>query len=326
MNLRVPSLARPATRFGHAARYRVAALTFAMFAAAGCGDDPDPVAPADPIDITLSESSITLVRSRNETRTVTAEVTGTANTGISWTVHNPNIATISANGLVTPVADGSTFATARSTADPSVNRSVVINVVSTIVTSTPAASFSWVGGPTRQLTVAVQNNDNTNVTWHTSNPAVATVSSTGVVTPVGAGTAEVYAQSVGQPEKRGTTNVTIDPAPHAYTPLAEGQSPSHTGAAGASWFYVVTVPVGATNLTASIAGANTQDADIYLYSPTATAANIENLSGTNKLCSPWTAGSTETCTLANPQSRNYYVVVNAYTAISNVTVAVDITP
>lgn len=307
--------------------WRVAALALAVATLGACSDDPEPTAPPEEIDIALSESSITLVRSRNQTATISAEVTGTTNQGVTWTVHNPDIATVSQTGLITPVADGQTFVTVRSEAEPSVNRSVVVNVVSTIVTTTPTSMWSWVGGPTRQLAVAVENNDNTAVTWHTTNAAVATVDQDGVVTPVGTGSAEIYAQSVAQTEKRGITNFTVDPAPQAgFTELTSGSSVTLSAAAGNNAYYWIAVPPGSTNFTAAIAGAGGQDADIYVYRADASLTAMENLSSAGRLCNPWLAGSTETCTFSNPQPRIYYVIVNAYTGYSDVTLTTTTTP
>lgn len=309
--------------------WRVAALALAVATLGACSDDPEPTAPAEEIDIALSQSTVTLVRSRNQTATISAEVKGTSNQAVTWTVHNPNIATISQSGLITPVADGQTFVTARSEADPSVNRSVVVNVVSTIVTTTPTAMWSWVGGPTRQLAVAVENNDNTAVTWHTTNASVATVDENGLVTPVGVGSAEIYAQSVAQTEKRGITNFTVDPAPQSgFTELTSGSSVTLSAAAGNNAYYWIAVPPGTTNFTAAIAGASGQDADIYVYRADATLSAMQGLSsgGGTRLCNPWLGGSTETCSFDNPQPRIYYVIVNAYTAYTDVTLTTKTTP
>ena len=70
-------------------------------------------------------------------------------------------------------------------------------------------------GATASLTATVKPSDATNrdVTWTSSNGAVATVSSTGVVTGVSAGTATITAKSASDATKLDTCEVTVDWAP-----------------------------------------------------------------------------------------------------------------
>ena len=321
-----PSL-RSRTPLHRSLTYRAATLALALFAGAACGDDPDPVAPPDPIDIELSDVSVTLIRGQTETKQIGATVTGTSDAGLTWTVGDSRIATVSPTGLVRAVADGSTFVTAVSTADPTKNRSVVVNVVSTIVTVTPTSAFSYVGGPTRQITSAVANNPNTAVTWRSSNTAVATVSATGLVTPVGAGTANIIAQSVSAPEKEAATAFTVDAAPPAgFTALTRGTAYPLSGAAGDNAYFWILVPEGTTQLRAQLTGPTDQDADLYVYAGGSTTAAMSGLTSAGRLCNPWLGDANETCTIANPSARLYYVIVNAYTAYSGGTLTVTTTP
>lgn len=307
--------------------FRGAVLALALFTGVACGDDPDPVAPPEPVDIVLSDVSITLVRGISETKQVTGTVTGTNDTGLTWTIGDPSIATISQTGMVTAVNDGSTFATAVSTADPTKNRSVVVNVVSTVVTVSPGTAFSYVGGPTRQMTSTVKNNPNTAVTWRSSNTAVATVSSTGLVTPVGAGTANIIAQSVAATEKEAASAITVDPAPPSgFTELTRGTAYPLSGAAGDNAYFWIMVPQGTTQLKATLVGSTTQDADLYVYAGNSSLSAMQGLTSSGRLCNPWKADSNETCTFDNPSARLYYVIVNAYGAYSGATLTVTTTP
>jgi hypothetical protein len=328
MSLRHPprfSLLAPAAR---ATSWRIGALALALFAGVACGeDDPNPVEPPAAVDIVLSDTSITLIRGQTPTRQINASVTGSSNAGLTWTTGNSSIATVSQAGLVTAVADGQTFVTAVSAADPTKNRSVVVNVVSTVVTVTPATTFSYVGGPTRQVTATVANNSNTTVTWRSSNEAVATVSATGLVTPVGVGTASIFARSVGDATKEAATSITVDPAPLAgYTALTSGTGVAVSGATGENAKFYIVVPPGRTMLRAQLAGSTSQDADLYLYAGNSTATNMDNLASGGRLCNPWLSDSNEVCTVNDPQPRIYYVIVNAYTAYSGATLTVTLTP
>lgn len=78
------------------------------------------------------------------------------------------------------------------------------------VTVSPATANVPVGMPL-QLTAVVDADGfaNRTVTWSTSDATVAKVSNTGVVTPVGAGTATITATSVFDPTVTGTASITV---------------------------------------------------------------------------------------------------------------------
>jgi len=325
MFLRQTSTFRTVNPFGRKSAYRVAALALALVVSAACSDDTDettgPTTQTPSADIQLSESSVTLVRgATTTTKQINATVTGSANGAVTWTSFDPRVATVSQTGMVTAVADGQTHITATMAGDPSVNRSVVVNVVSTIITVAPAASFSYVGGPSRTIAATIKNNPNTAVTWRSSNEAVATVSAAGVVSPVGTGTTDIIARSAGDPTKEAAMSITIDPAPLAgFTQLTSGQQVNVAGNTGDNANFYIVVPPGATRLTAALTGPTTQDADLYVYRGNASAATLNALSNTGgaRLCNPWLADTNETCTINNPDPRIYYIVVNAYTAYQN---------
>ncbi|MEO6689214.1 MAG: pre-peptidase C-terminal domain-containing protein [Dokdonella sp.] len=75
--------------------------------------------------------------------------------------------------------------------------------------------------------------------------------------------------------------------------------------------YTIVVPAGATNLVIKTSG-GTGDADLYVKfgsAPTLTSYD----------CRPYVSGNTETCTIAAPQVGTYYVMINAYSAFSGLT-------
>ncbi|HUF50117.1 MAG TPA: Ig-like domain-containing protein, partial [Longimicrobiales bacterium] len=75
------------------------------------------------------------------------------------------------------------------------------------------SSMSLQVGQTGPLVAIVSNATNTNVTWASSTPAVATVSATGVVTAAGPGTAVITATSAQDANVRGAAAVTVVAAP-----------------------------------------------------------------------------------------------------------------
>lgn len=311
---------------------RVATLGLVLGFSVACDDDDNDVTGTNTTpsaDITLSKSTVTLVRSStvpNPTTTVTAELKGTSNTAVTWKSGDTRIATVSNTGVITGVADGSTFVTVSSAADPSINRSVVVNVVSTVVSVSPGSDFLYVGGPTRTIGATVANNTNTAVTWTSSDPAVATVSATGVVTPVGVGTTSIIATSVGDPTKQAASTVRVDAAPHAgFTEIAFGSVVPVSGTTGDRalfWFYA---PRGVTNVRVEVKGAN-GDADLNVMTGAATTAQIFGYSATNRACVSAAGGSNEACNVSGVAPRLYYVMVEAYDTYTGATLTVTKTP
>jgi vibriolysin len=79
---------------------------------------------------------------------------------------------------------------------------------------------------------------------------------------------------------------------------------------GGQKFYSLTVPSGATNLTFTTSG-GTGDVDLYVrFGASPTTGTYD--------CRPYKSGNAETCTISNIQAGTYYVMLNAYSAYSGV--------
>jgi uncharacterized protein YjdB/formylglycine-generating enzyme required for sulfatase activity len=148
--------------------------------------------------------------------TTTVTTIGEAPTTVSWSTANANIATVTAGGLVTATAAGVTTITATSTFDTT--KSVAVSVTVTDAPPQPAVlGLTIDGAPTQSLnvgasvqlaaTVTVVGGAADSVTWSSSVPSVATVSS-GTVTGVAGGTTIITATSTFDPTK--TASVTIN--------------------------------------------------------------------------------------------------------------------
>ncbi|HWQ27573.1 MAG TPA: Ig-like domain-containing protein, partial [Dehalococcoidia bacterium] len=133
----------------------------------------------------------------------------------AWSSSNTAVATVNQSGLVTAVAQGSATITASSggkTAASSISvagGSILPPPVATVTVQ--PSSLSLTVGQTAQLGVVLKDaNGNTltgrTVTWSSSNPSVATVSASGLVTAVEAGSATITATSEG---KSGTAAVSV---------------------------------------------------------------------------------------------------------------------
>lgn len=121
--------------------------------------------------------------------------------GVSWQSANPGVATVSSTGLLTAVAPGRTTITATY---GGVSGSAAIKVVNQTVTSIVFYGNTVIAASsTAQLTASAMFADGSSqivtnlATWQSSNIAMATVSSTGLVTWVATGTATITATYLG---------------------------------------------------------------------------------------------------------------------------------
>ncbi|MDD9949119.1 MAG: Ig-like domain-containing protein [candidate division Zixibacteria bacterium] len=193
-----------------------ASIYFMILAGCGGGDSgptsptpPDPTPPAPPptpvaTSLTVAPSSHTLA-SIGATVQLSATVRDQNNnpmTGqtVTRTSGNTGIATVSGNGLVTAVSNGTTQITARSGNASGTANITVAEPVPTRIAVTPSSHTLEAIGATVQPTATVRDQRNNvmsgqTITWSSGDVAVATVSGTGLVTAVGNGMAEITARS-----------------------------------------------------------------------------------------------------------------------------------
>ena len=176
--------------------------------------------PVAAVTITPSSSSIG-VGGTVQLGALVTDAAGNALAGraVSFASSAPTIASVGANGLVTGVAAGTATIQATSegvtgSATVRVNAPAPAAVASVQVAP---ASATLTVGDTRAFTATAKAGDGSTitgrtVTWSSGGPSVVTVSSTGVVTAVGAGTAQVLAQIGGV---TGTATVTVQQIPVA---------------------------------------------------------------------------------------------------------------
>jgi|GEM_PF-3629639 len=149
--------------------------------------------------VTLNKTVLELYTRGSETLTATIAPTNATNKNVTWKSSKPTVATVDANGKVTAKSigladitvtteDGGYTATCR----VGVVRRPAGDVSVTGVTLNKTATTIAVGA-SETLTATVVPGDayNKNVTWTSSDPAVATVDASGKVTGVAKGTATI---------------------------------------------------------------------------------------------------------------------------------------
>lgn len=179
------------------------------------GGDPQPVVVTG---VTVMPATATVNVGATTSLSAVVLPANASNKNLTWTSSNADIATVSANGVVTGVAAGNATITVR-TADGGRTATSTITVTAdqqtipvTGVTVTPSATVAL--GATASLTATVQPNNATNkaVTWNSSNSNVASVSSTGLVTGVAEGAATITVATV-DGDRTATSAITVTPAP-----------------------------------------------------------------------------------------------------------------
>ena len=177
-----------------------------------------PPAPVASVTVTLADASL-VQGETTQASAVPRAANGTALTGrsITWTSSAPSVATVSSSGLVTAVSAGS--ATISATSE---NRTGSAALTVSAPTPVPVASVAvalsntnvQAGGTVTATATTRDAGGNVltgrTVTWASSNTGVATVSSTGIVTTLTAGTATITATSE---SRSGSASLTVTPPP-----------------------------------------------------------------------------------------------------------------
>ena len=156
------------------------------------------VQPAKSLSLTKHTTSIR-VGNMEELRAVVSP-DNTADKSVSWSSRNSEIADVSDIGVVTAKKGGKTFIVAWANSNPNAKDSCEVTVlqpVTGVSVSDESLSFDGIGS-VKQLSATVQPEDasDKSVRWESSNTAVCTVSSSGIVVAVGVGVSVVYVTTV----------------------------------------------------------------------------------------------------------------------------------
>lgn len=202
--------------------------------------------------ITVSPSTVSMTIAQTQQISTTIIPSNAANNTLSWSSSNTGVATVSSSGLITSVAAGSAIITVQATDGSNVYNTVSVSVSAnpiliTGITLIPG-SATLAPGATTQISAAIAPSNATNktLTWSSSNTSIATVSSSGLVTAVAAGTANVWARSTDGTNRTGTCTITVA-VPATSISLNQTTATMHPG--NTLTLVATVLPSNATNKT-----------------------------------------------------------------------------
>jgi len=202
------------------------------------------LAPAPVVAISVTPGTANL--GPGQIQQLTAEVTGSSNSAVAWSL-NPALGTISSSGLYTAPASITTqqsvVVTAIAAADPTKTATAKLILVPpappAISVSVSPSGISLGQGQSQQFSASVTGSNNNAVTW-SMNPVVGTLSSAGLYTAPASITSlqsvQIKATSAADPNQSGSVTLTLTPAVAPPPPPVGAPTPA-PGTAGynVSW-------------------------------------------------------------------------------------------
>jgi uncharacterized protein YjdB len=263
---------------------------------------PTPIAT---LSVSVSPSTVQVGQTAHAVATL-KDSTGNPLSGrtVVWASSNASVATVDATGLVTGVAAGS--ATISASSEGKSNASdLTVTAAPPVAVSTVAVSPSpvnvQVGGTVQMSAVTKDSNGNTltgrAISWSSSNTSVASVSATGVVNGIAAGTAQITATSEGKSGNAAATVSAAAPVPVGSVSVAPSTS---------------TISVGATvQLSATTRDANNNVLTGRVVSWSSANNNIASVNSASGLVTAVAAGTTQITATSEGKTGNSSVTVQA---------------
>ncbi len=152
------------------------------------------VTQVNPESVKLNKSSLTLSKGSTATLTPSFTPSNTTVKTVTWTSSNKSVATVSSKGVVKAVANGTAVITCKTKNGETATCTITVKKVAvTGVSIKESGGLIMNVGFTYSLTPVIYPSTATNkkVTWLSSNPAVASVSSSGKVTAKSKGTCQI---------------------------------------------------------------------------------------------------------------------------------------
>ena len=251
----------------------------------------------DVTGVTLNKTVLSLETGASETLTATVTPEDATNKNVTWKSSDESVATVDASGKVTGVKAGEATITV-TTEDGGKTATCKVTVsnkevnVTGVTLNKSTLSLNVGASETLTATIAPADATNQNVTWKSSDAAVATVDANGKVTGVKAGTATITVTTE-DGGKTATCAVTVKANTVAVTGVTLNKS-------------TLTLKVGASEtLTATIAPADATNKNVTWASSDAAVATVDasgKVTGVAKGTATITVttvdgGKTATCTV-----------------------------
>ena len=216
--------------------------------------------------VSVAPTSATVNVGGTTTLVATVSPSTATNKAVSWTSSNTAIATVSSSGFVTGVASGSALITATTQSGSftaSANITVTnITVPVTGVSVSPTSVTVNVGATTAlTATVTPSNATNKTVVWTSNNTAIATVSSSGVVTGVAPGLVLVTATTQSGSFIASST-VTVSNVIIPVTSVSVSPTTASVNVGATTAITATVTPSNATNKTVAWTSSNTAVATV----------------------------------------------------------------
>lgn len=223
--------------------------------------DPDPIAATS---VKLDKATLDLTVGGSDTLTANVLPTDAADKNVTWVSSDSEVATVDANGKVTAVKAGNATITVSVDSNPALTDTCEVTVTDQTYSVTGVAlapdKATLNVGETQELTavIAPSNATNKNVTWASSDPAVATVEN-GVVTAIG----------------KGTATITVTTADGGYTATCEVTVKLPVSAVTLNETSTALVVGNTKQLTATVAPANADDSTVTWKSGNTNVATVD---------------------------------------------------
>lgn len=181
--------------------------------------------PVTSVKLNFEEYSIDIDSTMQLTVTVLPE--DARNKAVKWTSTEPEVATVSADGLVKGISAGKTTITATSVSGENVTASCTITVLprkaSSISIDRKTIELELESSDTLTATVYPEDADDKSVTWKSNSPKIAQVDQEGRVTALSVGTAIITATTNDGTDLKATCQVTVIPKRVKSITINEGQ-------------------------------------------------------------------------------------------------------
>ena len=207
--------------------------------------------------ITLSKTTLNLKKGESETLTATVTPDNATDKTVTWSISNAEVATVE-NGKVTAVKSGTATITAKAGEKTATCAVTVTTPVESVALDQTSVTLEE--GKTLKITATITptDADDKDITWSTSNAAVASVEN-GVITAVAEGSATIAASAGG---KSASCKVTVQRKVIPVTSVTLSKTTLSIGKGQSETLTATVAPDNATNKTVTWSTSDTQVATV----------------------------------------------------------------